>query len=136
MSILHNICFHGNVHCLRLTLKYCKNLDINIRATEKYKYMTPLHLVVRFNSLNHYRCLKLLLNEKYIDINPISDQLTPLFIAMLKFNFLNAKLLILKGARTDIKLGKYTISDYISYLPEFKALKSNFHFRLNHQSYN
>ena len=115
-SAVHRAAERGKPHLLEIILKTeNKSFDVNTRAAKRMRGLTPLHLAASTTSDGHLKCLSLLLDQPFIqvDIKDSSLAVTPLFAAAKARNVEAVEMLIEQGADPGLRVKNKTVRDHL-----------------------
>ena len=115
-SALHRAAERGRPRLLEVILKTeSKSFDVNSRAAKRMRGLTPLHLAASTISEGHIECLRLLLEQPFIQVDMRDSSLanTPLFTAAKARNIEAVRMLIEQGANPDLKVKTKTIRGHL-----------------------
>ena len=138
-SALHRAAEAGKPELLSIILRTSNHtFDVNVRTAKRKRGITALHLAASTVSDQHLKCVKILLEQPFIevDIRDSSWITTPLYAAGKCRNIEAAVKLLENGANSDLMIGatNKTVRDFFStWMPNFeidkvKVVKHNYLF--------
>ena len=128
-SALHRAAEAGKPELLSIILRTSNHtFDVNVRTAKRKRGITALHLAASTVSDQHLKCVKILLEQPFIevDIRDSSWITTPLYAAGKCRNIEAAVKLLENGANSDLMIGatNKTVRDFFStWMPDFEIDK-------------
>ena len=124
-SALHRAAEMGKPDLLSVILQTTNHtFDVNVRTAKRKRGITALHLAASTVSDQHLKCVKILLEQPFIevDVRDSSWVTTPLYAAGKCRNIEAAVKLLENGANADLMVGatNKTVGDFFrTWMPEF-----------------